>query len=187
MLTVITAPSVEPITLAEAKSHCRIDADISEHDDILNLLIQSARELAEHETGRALITQTLQLLEPAIVSRFKLRKPPFIAITSVVAIDSLGAETALAPTDYYVDSARLMPELVIKAMPAGAVLIKAQYTAGYGSASQAVPAAIRRWILMHVNTQFEHRESVVVGTISAQMPTPFIEGQLDPYRVHSGF
>lgn len=187
MLTVITAPGVEPVTLAEAKSHCRIDADISAHDEILNMFIQSAREMAEHETGRALITQALQVLEPATSSRFKLRKPPFISITSVVAIDSLGAETTLPSTDYYVDSVRLIPELVVRATPAGAVYIKVQYSAGYGASSAAVPAAIRRWILVHVNAQFEHRESVIVGSSVAALPTQFIDGQLDPYRVSSGF
>lgn len=186
MLTVITAPSVEPVTLAEAKSHCRIDADITEHDGLLELLIQAAREQAEHDTGRALITQTLQVLEPASC-RLQLRKPPFLSMTSVVAVDSAGVETAITGSDYTIDHSRLIPDLVIKAMPSGACYIKAQYNAGYGASASSVPSAIRRWMLMHIATHFEHRESVVVGGSVASMPTPFIDGLLDPFRVRSGF
>lgn len=186
MLTVITAPSIEPVTLADAKSHCRIDADITEHDGILELLIQTAREQAEHDTGRALITQVLQILEPA-ACRLQLRKPPFLSMTSVVAVGSDGAETAIAGADYSVDRSRLVPELVIKSLPSDACFIKATYSSGYGAAAADIPAAIRRWMLMHISTHFEHRESVVVGTSATPMPTPFIDGLLDPYRIHSGF
>ena len=43
----ITTPVVEPVTLAEAKDHCRIDG--TELDDLLNgVIIPSSRESAEH-------------------------------------------------------------------------------------------------------------------------------------------
>lgn len=186
MLSVITAPSVEPVTLAEAKSHCRIDADITEHDGLLELLIQAAREQAEHETGRALITRVLQMLEP-VTYRLQLRKPPFISMTSVAAVDDAGIETALTGADYSVDQSGLVPVLSIKSMPSGACFIKARYSAGYGTAAADIPAAIRRWMLLHISTHFEHRETVVVGASIATMPTPFIDGLLDPFRVNSGF
>lgn len=186
MLTVITAPSVEPVTLAEAKSHCRIDADITEHDGLLELLIQAAREQAEHDTGRALITQTLQVLEP-VSCRLQLRKPPFISMTSVAAVDGAGVETVITGSDYTIDHSRLIPDLVIKVMPSGACYIKAQYSAGYGASASSVPAPIRRWMLMFIDSHFEHRASVVVGASVASMPTPFIDGLLDPFRVRSGF
>lgn len=185
MLTVITPPATEPISLVEAKAHLRIENDVAIEDGLIQLLIQAAREQAEHETGRALITQTLQVLEPATCS-IRLCKPPFQAIASVVAIDWDGAETAIAEANYRIDATGLLPVLVIKEMPAGAFHIRARYTTGYGDAGAAVPAAIRRWMLLHISTHYEHRESVVVGGSVAAMPTPFIDGLLDPYRASSG-
>lgn len=45
----------EPITLAEAKSAARIDADDTSRDVLITSLIAAARQLAEQETGRDLV------------------------------------------------------------------------------------------------------------------------------------
>jgi hypothetical protein len=50
-----TAPAVEPITLAELKTHLRISG--SSEDDYLTSLISEARQEAEDQTGLAFITQ----------------------------------------------------------------------------------------------------------------------------------
>lgn len=186
MLTVITAPAVEPVSLEEAKSHLRIDADIAEHDGLLELLIQAAREQAEHETGRSLITREL-LIQDAATCRLSLHKPPFLEITSVTLIADNETETVLNAADYRVDKSSLLPVLLLKNGTNNARDMRVAYTAGYGTSATAVPAAIRRWMLMHIATHFENRESVVVGTIVTAMPTPFIDGLLDPFRINQGF
>lgn len=57
---VVTAPAVEPITLTEAKLHCKVD--LTTDDDLITPLIVAAREEIERRTWRALITQTLELV-----------------------------------------------------------------------------------------------------------------------------
>lgn len=57
-LKVTTPPSVEPVTVAQAKRHLRIDW--SDDDDYIADLISAAREWLESRTSRALITQSLQ-------------------------------------------------------------------------------------------------------------------------------
>ncbi|CAB4121503.1 Phage conserved hypothetical protein [uncultured Caudovirales phage] len=51
----LTAPSSEPITLSDAKTHLRVD--ITEDDALISALIVSAREQAEQICRRALISQ----------------------------------------------------------------------------------------------------------------------------------
>jgi uncharacterized phiE125 gp8 family phage protein len=50
------APASEPISIAEAKDHLRIDHD--DEDDYIDGLIQMAREQVESDCARALMTQT---------------------------------------------------------------------------------------------------------------------------------
>lgn len=59
-IKIITSPSVEPITLEEAKQHLRVDGN---DDDILIMsLIKQAREWCEDFQNRKYITQTLELV-----------------------------------------------------------------------------------------------------------------------------
>lgn len=58
-LSLVTAPSVEPVSTSDAKSHMRIDS--STEDTLIGNLITLARELAEQYTGQAFITQTWKM------------------------------------------------------------------------------------------------------------------------------
>ena len=56
-VAITTEPSTEPVTLDEIKTHLR-GIDHSDHDDLLNGLIQGARQRIEIILGRALPQQT---------------------------------------------------------------------------------------------------------------------------------
>lgn len=46
MLTQLSPPSAEPLSLADAKLHLRVDADITEDDGLIAALIVTARQQA---------------------------------------------------------------------------------------------------------------------------------------------
>lgn len=56
---IVQPPVGEPISLAEAKAHCRIDADITQDDDIIATLITAARQHVEQVLGRCLVSRSL--------------------------------------------------------------------------------------------------------------------------------
>jgi uncharacterized phiE125 gp8 family phage protein len=55
-LDLVTPPAVEPVSLAEAKAHARVE--FADDDAIITSLIVAARRLCETEVRRSFITQT---------------------------------------------------------------------------------------------------------------------------------
>jgi uncharacterized phiE125 gp8 family phage protein len=184
----ITAPATEPITLAEAKLHLRVDASATDEDALISALIVAARQDAEHETGRALITQTWELALDCFLSEIRLQKPPIASIVSVKYIDTAGVLQTLASSAYLLDAhsepGRLTPAYgtcwPANRVQANAVMI--QYTAGYADAA-SVPQTIKNWMLMRIATLYAHREEYVAGQTIAALP--FVDRLLDPYRIRS--
>jgi uncharacterized phiE125 gp8 family phage protein len=103
-LVLTSAPSVEPISLAEAKAHLRIDSE--DEDALLASLIATARTYVERTLGLALITQGwayyLDHWPPSGVVVLPIK--PLQAVTAVKVHDATGGETALDESAYAVDA-----------------------------------------------------------------------------------
>lgn len=184
-LVLITAPTAEPVTLAEAKAHLRVDN--SDSDTLITALIVAARERAETETRRALITQTWDLYRDAFPSwELIVPKPLLQTVTSITYTDSNGVTQTLATDQYLVDSnsepGRITPAygLVWPSTRWQTNAVKVRFVAGYADAA-AVPQSIKSWMLLAIGSMFENRESELTGSISKQLE--FVCGLLDPYRV----
>ena len=174
--TQTSAPSVEPVTVAEAKAHMRVDH--STDDTLIGNLIKAAREHCEHSTGRALITQTWE-------SRFDywpsggviyVPKPPLQSVTSIVYIDTAGASTTLSASVYDVDTnatpGRILPAYN-ESWPSvqdHTNVITVTYVAGFGDAASDVPEGLRIAILQLVAQWYEHREAISAGISTADLP-----------------
>ena len=189
-LKLITAPTAEPVSLVEAKLHLRVEH--SADDTLIGALITAARRSAEHELGRALITQTRELVFDGFpVAEIDLQLPDVQAIVSVKYIaDDTGTEVTLASTDYSLDADStpcwLLPDYTVGDWPAArdtTNAVRIRFTAGYGDAGSDVPAAIRQWILLGIGTLYAQREGVVAGVSLAELPRGYVGGLLDPYRV----
>lgn len=113
-VVVRVGPAAEPVSLAEAKAHCRCDG--SDEDVLITALIATARAYAESATSRAMVTQTLRSTFSRWHDMMDL-KAPLRKVTAVTYLDSSGALQTLPSTDYVFDLAEL-PGCITKAYAA---------------------------------------------------------------------
>jgi uncharacterized phiE125 gp8 family phage protein len=173
-----TAPAVEPVSTTEAKLHCRIDG--TAEDTLIAMLIQAARELAENETNRALITQAWTAYLDAFpkVGYLYLPKPPLGVVNSVKYYDYDGVLQTMPSTSYDVGMTGTTPAKLCLAQNAywptsirqRPDAVRIEFTCGYGAAGSAVPASIRAAMLLLIGHWYENREAVVTGTIATEIP-----------------
>ena len=187
-LKLITAPAAEPISTADARTHCRVD-DTTDNS-YLDALVAAAREHCEMFTGRALISQTWDLYLDRFpcgdyfgdVGRYRdaaairLPKPPAVSITSVVYYDTSGTLQTMDASLYSLDTAsepaRLTP-VYGSVWPATQDIpnaVKIRFVCGYGAAGSAVPASIIHAMKLLVGHWYENREQVATGTIATNLP-----------------
>lgn len=176
--------TVEPVSLPEAKEHLRVTHALD--DALIAALITAARQVAENEIGRSLMTQTWEKTLDRFPEEIDLPYPPVQAIQSVEYLDEAGVLTLLAPASYTLDE-RSEPGWLLPAYdvdwPETQDVVNAvtvTYTAGYADAA-AVPEAVKAWIKLHVGHLYENREATVPAISIA--PLPFLSGLLDGYRV----
>lgn len=157
-LQLITPPTVEPLTLVEAKAYLYESG--TGQDSVITGLIKTARELAESGTRRALLTQVWQLDGEGELYRLPLPRWPVQAVEAV----TVGGVT-LAPSEYKVllgDDA----ELRLYSPRCGDWTVRVR--CGYGDTAVSVPQTLRDWMGIKINTLFEHREEVATGTIVSE-------------------
>lgn len=186
-----TSPWEFPISLAQAKTHLRIDSDLTDDDDYVENSIVAAFEDLNGTTGwlgRALAQQTFTL----VLNRFpygrriNLPYPPLLTVQTVQYLSSLTDSPdylAVDPDDYRVVS-DVEPGYIelreSRAWPSHQCAddaVRITFTAGYTS----VPELIKKAMLLKISDLYHNRETVVVGTIVA--PLPQVAGMLNNFRI----
>lgn len=180
---VLTPPTVEPVTLADAKLHLRVDT--SDEDALVTRLIKSAREECEHFTQRTIPTTTLGLYLDAFPDGdLHLPSGPAQSITSVQYVNEAGSLTALPSSVYALDDTQVDAALRLtwgsgwpptRVQP-NAVIVT--YVAGF----PACPESVRNWILLRVGTLYRFRET---DSERVPLPAPFADRLLDEWRVYA--
>jgi uncharacterized phiE125 gp8 family phage protein len=163
-LKLITAPTTLPVTVAEAKLHCRVDT--SADDTLIEAYIKAAVDKCEHYTGRALMAQTWRLTLDEFPEAFELTRIPVASITSVKYFNSAGTETTMSSGDYALDNASDFNSAYVVpayggAWPTARVqtnAVQVNFVAGYADAA-SVPGALKAWILLAVAGMYEYREA----------------------------
>jgi uncharacterized phiE125 gp8 family phage protein len=185
----ITAPSVSPLSLADAKVHLRVDAVITRDDDYITALIDAAADVAQMHTNRQFITAVYDAFFDSwpTDSYLYIGKNPVQTIDSVKYTDTTGATITLTEgTDYEVDTASEPARVYIKTTPAlydGPAPIAVRFTAGYGNAGTNVPTALIQAMQLLVGNFYEMRQDAQIGQSLAEIPTSsrFL---LNRYKIH---
>ena len=161
-----SAPAVEPVTLSEAKAHCRVDT--SADDTLIQGYITTAREWVEDYIDRALVTQQLVMKLDAFPAEIELPRPPMIASGTATAVTityvtgEAGGTATLSASEYRVD--RDSTPGAIRTLYAGSWpshlidqnSVTVSWWAGYGD-SASVPQRVKSAILMCVHELYEKR------------------------------
>lgn len=188
MALVLTGgPALEPVTVAEAKAHLRIDG--TAEDTLVASLILTSRLHVETALGLALVTQSWRLLLDRWPAEKNIELPlrPLQSIDEVRVLSASGDPTIIAAGNYRADSASVPPRLirtgVIWPQPGQAANgVEVDFTAGYGALASDVPAPIRQALLLLVAHWYERREPIAIG--SPEMAVPGAISQLlEPYKV----
>lgn len=171
-IVVVTAPTVEPVSLTEAKAHLRVNWD--DDDTYIESLISVARLKVEEVTWRALVTQTVRMNLDAFPasSVIEVPRPPLQSITSITYKLVDGSEETVSSDDYVVDtdsepgrislvSGATWPSDTL--YPLAGVSIT--YVAGWEIVESvaSTPKPIKQAILLMIGHLYENREDVVIA------------------------
>lgn len=192
MLSLYAAPATEPVSLDEAKAQCRIDT--ADEDNLLEALIQTAREYVESFTHRALITQTWDLKLDSFPATIAVPYPTLQTTPTapvITYVNTAGTTTTLSASLYTVDApagpksspGRIVPGYGLSWPDTRAVpnAVTVRFVAGYG-ADTAVPAGIKAAIRLLVAHWWTHREAVHLGASPTELPLA-VQALLWPYKV----
>jgi len=168
----LTPPAQLPVTLEEVKEHLRIDD--TDHDSLITTFINAAVADVENMTGRALITQTWDLLFDSW-GEIKLSVLPFGNLQSITSIKYYGEDDTeqLVSTDNYIvanvgtdfgriwfddDSDFDYPVLG----QATKIIVTGVF--GYGDTDADIPAIIKTSIKLIVSDLFDSEDTSKVVT-----------------------
>ena len=185
-----SGPALEPLSLAEAKAHLRVDG--TDEDALIGALISTSRLHIEAALSRGLITQSWSLFRDSWPRQgvVELQLAPLQSVDAVrlYAID--GTASAVAASSYLIDALSVPPRLVRTApgawmRPGRAVNgIEIAFTVGYGATPETVPRQIRHALLLLVAHWYQNREPVKVagGGFKPMRIPDTISELLLPYR-----
>ena len=174
-LRVIAAPTAEPVSIAEARAHCKIDG--TDDDAGIARRILAARTYVEQLTERAIPVQTLEMtMDDFPIGTIELPRAPAASVTSIKYTDTNGAQQTVSASDYVLDSSTVRPRVALafgKSWPA------TQQTAGnviirFVAGEDQPPEPIRQAILLLVAAWDENRAGFDA--------VPGVDALLAPYQ-----
>lgn len=172
-LTLVTGPTVEPVSLQNMRTHLRLDSADTSEDEYIADLICDARAEIEHALGIALLQQTWKptidnwpgarsewwegTRDGAITELhggsgwLELPKYPLISVDAVTVYDEGSNSTSVTVSSTFdIDTVQEPGRMALKSGQAWPVAlrptnaIEVTFKAGYGTAAADVPVPIQR-------------------------------------------
>jgi len=174
------APTVEPITLAEAKAHLRVET--ADDDTFITAAISAARDAVERYCGRFFAGTTAALIFdyfPAGSKPLRLPVPDVSALVSIKYLDSNNTEQTLTGATLRSDGLEILPA-VDWPTDVSIGTVRVEITAG----APLEFAGARQAMLLYLTDIFEVRATTIVGASVAQNPAALM--LMQPYRVGLG-
>lgn len=209
ILSLATGPAIEPVSLTDAKLHCRIDDDTD--DAYLVSLVRLARRHIEDTCNLALISQTWDWYLDCFPSSYLYTdnlwdyggyqegvlcfpKNPAISVTYIKYTDTDGAEQTWSSANYTVDTSSRVGRIYpvyngtwptdVRDYPKA---VNIRFVCGYSDSgasprdlSDNVPQELKQAILLLIGHLYKHRELTETTTLT---DVPWTVDQLiAPYR-----
>lgn len=162
LLRQVTGPTVQPVTLAEAKDLAVIDHNFD--DTMVNAMIAAASRAVGEMAGRTLTAETWALsVCSGIVCDLHLPKSPVQTLDSITYFDADDVEQTVPVTDFYLfkddDRAFVRPKSGV-AWPIANTLradaISVTFTAGYTTC----PPNLKHAVKMMIAHLYDNRQAV---------------------------
>ena len=190
-LILITPPTIEPVTLNEAKLALRVDID--DDDTLIEFYISAARSWVEEvcRPRLALITQTWKYVADEFPSSdtLELLVYPLISVTAVTYTDENGVTTTIPSANYVVDAISEPGRIRLKSTaswPSATLQVvngfAVTFTAGFGAAPAAVRPELRQVIQLLVAHQYENREPIIATGAMPKSLEFSVMALLSPWR-----
>jgi uncharacterized phiE125 gp8 family phage protein len=191
-VTVVKAPTAEPVTRGELKAYLRVGS--THENDLIDSYGVAAREHIERWTGRAMMPQTLRLSLQSFPSKeIELPRSPISSSSSEYTVryfESGSTAVVVSSTVYFVDHTHEPGRIVLErdqSWPSTVVLrarngVEVDFVAGYTGGSTAVPAGLKTAIKSLTANWYENREPVIIGTIGLKIPLT-LESLLESFTV----
>jgi len=167
-LTLVMAPTVEPLSIDEVKTHLRVEYD--DENAYLHALINVAREFIDGKDGilgRAINTQTWKLSLTDFKSDIEIPLPPLQSISSIKYWNNASTPvlTTVATTVYEVITGTFRGKVCLlgdQSWPSDIDAnrrfpVEITFVAGYGDEASDIPEGLRHAMLFHIAHMFENR------------------------------
>jgi len=182
----LTAPALEPLTLAEAKAYLRVET--ADDDDVITALMAGARVHVEARTRRALITQEWRLVLDAWPDdgRIQVRPAPLQTLSAARVYDLDNNASSIDTQSFVADLAAsqlIFAPWALSQPQRIAAGIELDVVCGYGVSASDVPEPLRQAIRLLVAHWYENRGLVTSGGTTA-LPES-VAALLAPYRMVS--
>ncbi|MDR1475238.1 MAG: head-tail connector protein [Holosporales bacterium] len=174
-LKLLQKPESEPVGLDEIKIFLRLEHELD--DNLLNILITTARELVEKFLGRSLITQkwqyktrmevcgnsiqTWNVVENcpfAMNINIILPNAPIVEVTDLICNGTKIEESGFKLV--HIDDREILSLQVKQSIATQTLDILTEYVAGYGEQAEDVPSTVRLAIMLLVGRIYKDRNLI---------------------------